>query len=67
MSTNDPTGADEFPLLVAAMGFGKPGHDVSGRGVRAFSSIVERGHPVGHAIADRAYFPNSKPECCPPR
>ncbi|MHB8319124.1 MAG: hypothetical protein ACYDEP_07855 [Acidimicrobiales bacterium] len=62
MSTNDPTGADEFPLLVAAMGFGKPGHDVSGHGVRAFSSIVEQGHPVSHAIADRAYFPNSKPE-----
>lgn len=62
MSTNNPSDPDQFPYLVAAMGFGKPGHDVSGHGVRAFSSIVERGHPAGHAIADRAYFPNSKPE-----
>lgn len=62
MSTNDPSGPDQFPYLVAAMGFGKPGHDVSGHGVRAFSSIVERGHPVGYAVADRAYFPNAKPE-----
>ncbi len=62
MSTNDPTGPVEIPYLVGAIGFGKPGHDVSGHGTRTFSSIVERGHPVGHAIADRAYFPNSKPE-----
>jgi len=62
MSTNDPSGPDEFPYFVAAMGFGKPGHDVAGHGVRAFSSIVERGHPVGYAVADRAYFPNSKPQ-----
>jgi len=62
MSTNDPSGPDEFPYLVAAMGFGKPGHDVAGHGVRAFSSIVERGYPVRYAVADRAYFPNSKPE-----
>lgn len=62
MSTNDPSGPDQFPYLVAAMGFGKPGHDVAGHGTRAFSSIVERGHPVGYAIADRAYFPNSVPE-----
>ncbi len=62
MSTNDPSGPDEFPYLVGAMGFGKPGTDIAGHGVGAFGSIVERGHPVGMAIADRAYFPNSKPE-----
>lgn len=62
MSTNDPSGPVEFPYLVAAMGFGKPGTDVAGHGVRAFASIVERGHPAGMAIGDRAYFPNSKPE-----
>lgn len=62
MSTNDPSGPDEFPYLVAAIGFGKPGADIAGHGVGAFGSIVERGHPVGMAIADRAYFPNSKPE-----
>lgn len=62
MSTNDPSGGDEFPYLVAAIGFGKPGHDVSGHGTRAFASIAKRAHPSGYAIADRAYFPNSKPE-----
>ncbi|WP_276969243.1 hypothetical protein [Ferrimicrobium acidiphilum] len=62
MSTNDPSGPDAFPHLVVAIGFGKPGADIAGHGVRAFGSIVRRGHPVGMAIADRAYFPNSKPE-----
>jgi hypothetical protein len=62
MSTNAPSGPVEFPYLVAAIGFGKPGADIAGHGVRAFGSIVRRGHPVGMAIADRAYFPNSKPE-----
>ncbi|MHB8293649.1 MAG: hypothetical protein ACYDH5_03295, partial [Acidimicrobiales bacterium] len=62
MSTNDPSGHDDIPYLVAAIGFGKPGHDVSGHGTRAFASIAERGHPAGHAVADRAYFPNSRPE-----
>ncbi|MDQ2729791.1 MAG: hypothetical protein M3Y91_18475 [Actinomycetota bacterium] len=62
MSTNDPTGDDEFPYLVASIGFDKPGFDVSGHGARSFASIIERGHPAGHAIADRAYFPNSKAE-----
>jgi len=62
MSTNNPSGPDEFPYLVGALGFGKPGTDIAGHGVGAFGSIVERGHPVGMAIGDRAYFPNSKPE-----
>ncbi|MDQ2729324.1 MAG: hypothetical protein M3Y91_16020, partial [Actinomycetota bacterium] len=62
MSTNDPSGAAEFPYLVASIGLGKPGRDVSGHGARSFASIDDRHHPVGLAIADRAYFPNSKPE-----
>ncbi len=62
MSTNDPSGPVEFPYLVVAMGFGKPGANVAGHGVSAFGSIVKRGHPAGMAIGDRAYFPNSKPE-----
>jgi hypothetical protein len=62
MSTNDPSGPDEFPHLVVAMGFDKPGTDVAGNSARALGSIVERGHPVGIAMGDRAIFPNSKPE-----
>jgi len=62
MSTNDPSGAAEFPYLVGAIEFDKPGFDVSGHGARSFASIIERDHPAGHAIADRAYFPNSKAE-----
>ncbi|MDQ2729912.1 MAG: hypothetical protein M3Y91_19135, partial [Actinomycetota bacterium] len=58
MSTNDPSGAAKFPYLVASIGFAKPGCDLSGQGTRAFASIIERDHPAGHAIADRAYFPN---------
>lgn len=61
-STDDPSGDDEFPYLVASIGFGKPGFDVSGHGARSFASIIERDHPAGHAIADRAYFPNCKAE-----
>lgn len=61
-STNDPAGVPDFPLLVAGITFAKPGHDVSGHGIKTFSSIRERGHPPGYAIADRAYFPNSKAE-----
>lgn len=61
MATNDPAGTDDLPLLVAAIGFGKPGVGVSSHAVRAFSSIVERGYPAGFAVADRAYFPNSVP------
>lgn len=62
MAANDPTGAHEFPYLVTGIGFGKPGHDISGMARALFGSIKDRNHPIGKAIGDRAYFPNSKPE-----
>lgn len=62
MSTGAPEShTTDHPYLVAGIGFGKPGHDVSGLAIRTFSSIVGRGHPVAHAVADRAYFPNAIP------
>ncbi len=61
-STNDPSGPDEFPYVVVAMNFDKPGMDVAGHGLAVALSIVDRGHPVGTATADRAYLPSSKPE-----
>ena len=61
-STNDPSGPDEFPYVVVAMNFDKPGMDVAGHGLAVALSIVDRGHPVGTAIGDRAYLPSSKPE-----
>ncbi|MDQ2837067.1 MAG: hypothetical protein M3Y42_00640 [Actinomycetota bacterium] len=61
-ATNDPARVPDFPLLVAGIAFGKPGHDVSGHAIKTFQSIIERGHPAGYAVADRAYFPNSRAE-----
>jgi hypothetical protein len=52
----------EFPYLAVAMTFDKPGHNVTPNTRTLVRSLITRGHPSGYAIADRAYFPNAKPE-----
>jgi len=49
---NDPN----FPSLVIGMApLHKPGHSVGTNGIRALTSVIERGHPAGYLAADRAY------------
>jgi hypothetical protein len=58
------TSTDEqnsFPHLAVAMAFDKPGHHITKCATTLVSSLNKREHPVGYAVADRAYFPNAKP------
>ena len=50
-----------FPNLAVGVSMDKPGVDVAGNGMRVINSIVERGHPRGHVVADLGYLPNSVP------
>ena len=50
-----------FPNLAIGVSMDKPGVDVAGNGMRVINSIVERGHPRGHVVADLGYLPNSVP------
>lgn len=59
---NDPGGAPEFPLLATGIAFDKPGHNVAANATLVFTSMRERGMPVGVAVGDRAYWPNSQPD-----
>ncbi|MCB0964032.1 MAG: hypothetical protein KDA98_12150 [Acidimicrobiales bacterium] len=52
----------DFPLLALGVAFDKPGHQPGKLATSVFRSIVERGHPTGHAISDRAFIPGAKPE-----
>ncbi len=52
----------KFPYLAVAMTFDKPGFNIANNARTLVSSLIDRKHPAGYAIADRAYFPNSKPE-----
>ncbi len=52
----------KFPRIILGISFDRPGVDVSGHGRRIFGSILDRSHPIGTVVADRAYLPNSKVE-----
>lgn len=60
MTANTPGEAAEFPLLANGVSFHKPGM-IAGEGRRLVASLIARGYPIRHFIADRAYLPRSKP------
>lgn len=51
----------EYPLLISAITFHKPG-ELSGAAGEMIRSILSRQYPIDHFMADRAYLPSSKPE-----
>lgn len=53
--------AKEFPLMISAITFHKPG-EISGAAAEMITSILARNHPVQHLMADLAYLPSSRPE-----
>ena len=59
MTANTPGEAADFPLLAHGVSFHKPGK-IKGEGGRLVRSLVARGYPIDHFIADRAYLPRSK-------
>lgn len=50
-----------YPLMVVAMSFDTPGHDIAGNALIGYQSLADRGHPAGMVAGDLAYFPNSVP------
>ncbi len=51
----------DFPQIVLAMSFDRPGVAPGENAAVAFQSLVERKHPVGVVVADRGILPNSMP------
>jgi hypothetical protein len=58
-TSNDPSKPADFPLLATGMAFDKPGHNIAENAMTIFHSMRNHEMPVGFAIADRAYWPNS--------
>ena len=61
MLANKPGEPADTPLLINGVGFHKPGA-TKGHGLRMVESLLDRGYPLDHFIADRAYLPNSVSE-----
>ena len=61
MTANDPTVTPDYPLLVLGISFDLPAGRVGENAMTAIRSIIERGHPAGFFVADRAYLFNSIP------
>lgn len=61
-TTNDPTTVPDFPLLATGMAFDKPGCSIGESAMIAFGSMRDHAMPVGFAVSDRAYWPDSKEE-----
>jgi hypothetical protein len=61
MVANAPGAPADFPLLSTAVSLHRPGV-ISGEGRRVINSLLARGYPIDHFIADRAYLPHAKPE-----
>ncbi len=61
MLANTPGEAADIPLLINGVSFHTPGA-IKGHGLRLVESLVHRGYPLEHFVADRAYLPNSKSE-----
>jgi hypothetical protein len=60
MTGNTPGEPADFPLIAHGVSFHKPGK-ISGEGRRLVESLIKRGYPIHHFIADRAYLPHSNP------
>jgi hypothetical protein len=61
-TTNDPKTEANFPLLATGMAFDKPGFNVAENAIEVIRSMQDDGMPVGLAVGDRAYWPNSMVE-----
>ncbi|MEJ7634709.1 hypothetical protein [Aeromicrobium sp.] len=61
MTANDPADTPNYPLLVLGISFDKPAGRVAENAMTTIGSIIERGHPAGFFVADRAYLFNSIP------
>ncbi len=61
-TTNDPKTEANFPLLATGMAFDKPGFNVAENAIKVIRSMQDDGMPVGLAVGDRAYWPNSMVE-----
>lgn len=59
---NAPGTCGEFPILALALSFDRPGFAPGAHATSALRSVIERKHPAGYAIGDRAYLPGAKPE-----
>lgn len=59
MTANTPGEAADFPLLATGTNFHIPGK-ISGEGGLIANSLIDRGYPIWHFLADRAYLPHSK-------
>lgn len=62
MAPNNDEPRPQFPLLILAASFDKPGHRIAENAMTALRSVHWRGHPAGRLAADRAYLSNSKVE-----
>lgn len=61
-AANSPDEPADFPLLITAIAFDKPGHNIAANAMKLYTSMKRRNHPVGLVIADRAYLPGAKQE-----
>lgn len=61
MTANDPAVTPDYPLLILGISFDRPAGRVAENAMTAIGSIIERGHPAGFLVADRAYLFNSIP------
>ncbi|QNK82059.1 hypothetical protein [Nakamurella sp. PAMC28650] len=62
MAPNDPTVKPDFPMLVLGIAMDKPSGRIGENAMITIQSIVDRGHPRGTLVGDRAYLPNSRVE-----
>lgn len=54
---NEDSDLDEFPLVIAGMGYHRPGARIAETAVAALTQAIRwNGHKTGYLVGDRAYF-----------